>query len=57
MGEKEKYKDIIEEEKYECICEVCSKPFIGIDEDATLCDECWERIMEENFEENNLTFS
>lgn len=57
MGEKEKYKDIIEEEKYECICEVCSKPFIGIDEDATLCDECWEKIMEENFEENNLTFS
>lgn len=55
MENKEKYRDILGE-KFECICENCSKPFIGIDEDATLCEDCWEEILNKICEENNLTF-
>lgn len=53
MNERELYKDVLDE-KFECICENCSKPFIGIDEDATLCPECWETILNQIFEENNI---
>jgi len=53
MENKEKYREILDE-KFECICENCSKPFIGIDEDATLCPECWESILNQIFEENNI---
>ena len=33
------------DEKFEIICEECSKPFESVDEEATLCPECWERIV------------
>lgn len=32
-------------EKYEIICEECGKPFESEDEEATLCPECWEKIV------------
>ena len=55
MAEKrEDYKDVLGEAQFECICEECSKPFIGIDEDATLCPDCWDKILEKIVEENGL---
>ena len=50
---KEKYREVLNEE-YECICENCSKPFKGIDEDATLCPVCWEALLDEIAEANGL---
>ena len=50
---KDKYREILDE-KFECICEECSKPFIGIDENATLCPDCWEKLLDEIFEENEI---
>lgn len=35
----------MEEKQYENICDVCSKPFISTDEDATVCPDCWEKIV------------
>lgn len=31
---------------YEIICEECGKPFESVDEEATLCPECWQSIIE-----------
>lgn len=50
---KDKYREILDE-KFECICEECSKPFIGIDENATLCPTCWEKLLDKIFEENEI---
>ena len=30
---------------YEIICSECGKTFESIDEEATLCPECWEKII------------
>lgn len=30
---------------YEIICEECGKPFDSVDEEATFCPECWEKIV------------
>jgi len=38
----------MEEKKYESICDRCSKPFMTNDEDITICDECWKKIIGEN---------
>lgn len=32
-------------ETFEIICEECSKAFESIDEEATLCPDCWARII------------
>ena len=46
MEEKrENYNEILGEQEFECICENCSKPFFGIDEEATLCPSCWGEIL------------
>ena len=34
------------EEKFEIICDECSKAFESTDEAATLCPECWAKIIE-----------
>lgn len=31
---------------YEIICSECGKTFESEDEEATLCNECWEKIIE-----------
>ena len=52
MAEKrDDYKEILGEAQFECICENCSKPFIGIDEEATLCPVCWEEIISKELED------
>lgn len=33
------------EEKFECICDECGTPFESVDEEATLCSECWEKVV------------
>ena len=33
------------DEKFEVICEGCSKAFETTDEDATLCPTCWEKTI------------
>ena len=38
----------MEDKLYENICDICSKPFLTDDEDATICDKCWEKILGEN---------
>lgn len=30
----------------EQICEECSQPFETIDEEATLCPECWSKLID-----------
>ena len=35
----------MEEKTYEIICEECGKSFESTDEEATLCMECWEKII------------
>lgn len=32
-------------EKYEIICEECGKSFESEDEEATLCSDCWTKIV------------
>lgn len=36
------------EEKVERVCTECSKVFETTEEEATLCPDCWERIVGEN---------
>lgn len=31
--------------EFECICSECSKAFESDDEDATLCPECWNKVV------------
>lgn len=38
-------------ETYELFCEECGKKFESLDCEATLCHECWEKIMEDLFRE------
>ena len=33
------------EEKFENICDNCSKPFTSTDEEAKICPECLEKII------------
>ena len=33
------------EDKFEIVCDECSKTFESTDEDATLCSECWRKIV------------
>lgn len=30
---------------YECVCENCGNVFESNDEDATLCPDCWNKIV------------
>ena len=53
MENKEKYREVLDEQ-FECICEECSKPFVGIDENATLCPKCWEKVIIEAFKDNGI---
>lgn len=34
-------------ETFEIICEECSKAFESIDEEATLCPDCWYALISE----------
>ena len=35
------------EKTYELVCEECGKPFESVDEEATLCPECWGALISE----------
>lgn len=35
------------EDKFEIVCDECSKTFESMDEDATLCPECWRALISE----------
>jgi hypothetical protein len=36
------------EQEVERVCSECSKVFKTTEEEATLCSECWERLIGEN---------
>lgn len=33
------------DEKFEIICDECSQPFESADEEATLCPDCWCKLV------------
>lgn len=38
------------EETFELVCQECSKIFDSEDINATICDDCWKKLMGENLE-------
>lgn len=42
---------IYKEEVFENVCEKCSKTFETTDSYATLCNECWEKCVLNNLDE------
>ena len=38
------------EETFELVCQECSKTFESEDINATICDDCWEKLVGENIE-------
>lgn len=43
--------ELYEKEIYEIICDECSKSFESEDIDATICNECWEKLVGANLTE------